>query len=427
MTLPFTMFREDDGTTGHVRDFLISSSTRTLLEQINPRARESEQHVVEIFSRIAWARIAEPGDSVAGFLIQQLGPAAALRLLVSGASATSVHKHLVARRVEDSPQRPALSAALKRWAPRLDRAQTETDLETSVSITARVLTPLDGDWPSPLADLEFHAPNLLWVRGNPQHLNCRSLSIVGARASTSYGEHVTNEIVDWISGDSTVVISGAAYGIDAVAHRAALSFGLGTVAVLAGGVDRPYPAGHAELLRRIEQQGAVCSELIPGAAPTRWRFLQRNRLIASLSGAVVVTEAGRRSGSINTAGHAAQLGRALGAVPGPITSAASTGCHRLIQEYGAALITSPSDLRALLGISTEDPLDALASEEQSVDHKRVVDALPLRGSKSTQEVARESGMSIDDVRGTLAELELIGAVVSVSKEGQRAQWRLASK
>lgn len=426
MTQPFTLFHTHASAASHVRDLHLLPSTRTLLEQLNPRARESEEEAGEIFSRIAWARIAEPGDSVAGFLIQHLGPIAALKLLISGTTATAIHKYLIAHGVEDTPQRAALSAALKRWSPRLDRTQTEGDLQASVSSGVRVLTPSDEGWPVPLADLEFHAPNLLWVRGDANLVGASALAIVGARASTSYGEHVTNELVDWISSERMVVLSGAAYGIDAVAHRAALSFGLGTVAVLAGGVDRPYPAGHAELLRRIEHEGAVCSEMIPGAAPTRWRFLQRNRLIAALSGAVVVTEAGRRSGSMNTAGHAAQLGRALGAVPGPITAAASAGCHRLIQEYGAALITSPTDLRALLGIDAVGPREPDDTDAHSADHKRVVDALPLRGKKTTLEIARASGMSVEDVRGILAELELMGAVVSVSNGGHEVQWKLAA-
>ena len=134
------------------------------------------------------------------------------------------------------------------------------------------------------------------------------------------------------------IVSGAAYGIDGMAHRAALASGGTTVAFLAGGVDRFYPLGHEALLGRIAEQGAVVAELPCGSAPTKWRFLQRNRLIAAATEATIVLEAGMRSGSLNTAGHAAALGRPLGAVPGPVTSPASAGCHRLLREYDAVCV-----------------------------------------------------------------------------------------
>src|SRR5690606_28778409 len=158
---------------------------------------------------------------------------------------------------------------------------------------------------------------------------------------------------------------------------------------LAGGADRPYPAAHDRLLARVEAQGAVCSELVPGAAPTRWRFLQRNRLIAALAQAVLVTEAGVRSGTLNTAGHGAELGRPIGAVPGSITSATSAGCHRLIREYGASLITSTSDLLDLLGVAETSLLEA-TSERQPSRHVRLLDALPLTGGRTAQEAAKRA-------------------------------------
>ena len=153
--------------------------------------------------------------------------------------------------------------------------------------------------------------------------------------------------MDWaaeLAASGVTIVSGAAYGIDGMAHRAALNAGGVTVAMLAGGVDRAYPAGHTELLARIAAHGVVASEVPCGSAPTKWRFLQRNRSISALAQATVVVEAGWRSGSLNTAGHAAALGRPLGAVPGPITSTTSTGCHLLIQAGIARLITSADDL-----------------------------------------------------------------------------------
>jgi len=143
------------------------------------------------------------------------------------------------------------------------------------------------------------------------------------------------------------IVSGAAYGIDGMAHRAALASAGRTVAYLAGGVDRFYPSGHDALLTRIVETGAVVSELPCGSAPTKWRFLMRNRLIAASTKATLVVEAGWRSGSLNIAGRAVALGRPLGAVPGPVTSAASAGCHRLVRECGAIVVTNADEAAEL--------------------------------------------------------------------------------
>jgi DNA processing protein len=210
----------------------------------------------------------------------------------------------------------------------------------------RIITPDSDEWPAGLNDLGKNMPAQLWALGQPIPKG-PSVAVVGARACTSYGEHVTQSLVSGLP-QGTVVISGAAYGIDAAAHRTALNAGLSTVAYLAGGVDRPYPAGHRDLIGRIAQHGTVLSEVEPGSAPTRWRFLQRNRLIAAHAQALVVVEAGWRSGSLNAASHATFLHRPVGAVPGPVTSPASAGTNRLIEDYDARVITSTEDIGLLL-------------------------------------------------------------------------------
>lgn len=204
---------------------------------------------------------------------------------------------------------------------------------------------LDPMYPGRLRRL-VDKPHALWVRGEmPTFRN--AVAFVGARACTSYGEHVTMQLVNELPQD-TLIVSGGAYGIDAAAHRAALARGMKTVAFLAGGVDRFYPAGHTEMfLRIIESGGAVISEHAPGTAPTRFAFLQRNRLIAAVSHAVIVVEAGFRSGSLNTAGWAERMVIPLGAVPGPITSVASAGTNRLIHDRRATAVTSGEDILAL--------------------------------------------------------------------------------
>ena len=170
---------------------------------------------------------------------------------------------------------------------------------------------------------------------------------------TNYGEHVTIELVGGLVDRGFAIAAGGAYGIEGTAHRAALANGGKTIAVLAGGVDRFYPSGHETLLTRVVERGAVVSEVAPGTAPTKWRFLQRNRILAALGRTTVVVEAGWRSGSLNTAGHAAALGRPVGAFPGSVTSSASAGAHRLIRESGATLVTDAGDVAALVGAADE--------------------------------------------------------------------------
>ncbi|MFC5338571.1 DNA-processing protein DprA [Leucobacter denitrificans] len=307
------------------------------------------------------------------------------------------------------------------------------DLRIATTLGMRLLVPEDPDWPEALNDLGAHTPHMLWVRGEPRLLSQPSLAVVGARACTGYGSQITAELTGDACAAGFSVVSGAAYGVDAVAHRTALAVEAPTIAVLAGGADRPYPASHDQLISRIAELGAVCSELVPGTAPTRWRFLQRNRLIAALSRAILVTEAGTRSGTLNTAGHGAEIGRPLGAVPGPITSAASAGCHRLIREYGASLITNGTELLDLLGTNSDalfgrDLLEIDSDGEfnrQPSVHVRILDALPLRGGRELSKVAKHAGITQQEARETLTELELLGHVEQrVNTSGGTVLWAL---
>lgn len=213
------------------------------------------------------------------------------------------------------------------------------------------LHPGDECWPTSLDDLP-DAPSALYALGDVTLLRAAAtagLSIVGARASTSYGDRVTSDLVGAMGADR-IVVSGGAYGVDAAAHRSALARGVATIAVLPGGLDRLYPAGNRGLFERIFASGGlIVSEKPVGTAPTRNAFLERNRLVAALTPATVVVEAGPRSGSLDTARRAKELGRRVGAVPGPITSTTSTGCHNLIRSGGAVLISTPEDALALAG------------------------------------------------------------------------------
>lgn len=349
-----------------------------------------------------WSCLTEPGDGVAGALVTALGPVEALHLVLGEPSADA-----------------RFSRARERWLPR--RAQVADAFAAARRSGVRLVTPDDDAWPRPLADLGDHAPLCLWVRGDTTVLgdDAPGAAIVGARAATGYGEHVTAELSAQLAADGVVIVSGGAYGIDGAAHRAALTTGGRTIAYLAGGVDRFYPAGHERLLSAItEGGGAVVSEVPCGTSPTKWRFLQRNRLIAAHATATVVVEAGWRSGSLNTAGHAAALGRPLGAVPGPVTSAASAGCHRLIREYDARCVTSAADVRELLG---GEPDSVAGGGDRTDDRTRILDAL-TRTARAAADVARRAGFTVDEAQGILGILELEGLA-----ERADAGWRRAAR
>lgn len=342
----------------------------------------------EAYARAVWSVLAEPGDGAAGELIAAHGAAGALRVAVSAPG-------------------EALRPARARWLPRLQLEAIDAVLEAARRSGASLVVPGDDRWPTRLNDLGFHAPSALWLRGKDTMLDRPAVALVGARASTAYGEGVAADLAADLSAFGAVVVSGAAYGIDGSAHRAALSTGGATVAFLAGGVDRAYPRGHEGLLSRIASTGAVWSETPCGAAPTKWRFLARNRLIAAMADAVVVVEAGWRSGSLNTAAHAASLGRALGAVPGPVTSAASAGCHRILREYDGVCVTSAADVLEMLGARGQEPQ---STAERTDDTTRVFDALSPRSARSTSEIARRSGLSPEEAGVLLGFAELEGKV-----------------
>lgn len=225
----------------------------------------------------------------------------------------------------------------------------------------RFIIPSDPEWPISLQDLGVRAPYGLWVNGNIALLRGDSsarVTVTGARAATGYGAFVAEEISSDLAGDGRMVVAGGAYGIEGTAHRAAFAGGGSTVAVMASGIDRPYPAGHSELFERIAQNGLIMSEVPPGISPTRQRFIDRSRILAAISGATVVIEAGARSGTMRTAQEAKGLGRKVGAVPGPVTSAASYGTNLLLQKANARLVTNANDVLRLLS-----PPDSFGRDE----------------------------------------------------------------
>lgn len=369
--------------------------------------------VAERFARSSWTGIAEPGDRIAGLLVAALGAGPALSAVVERWPASRVVAAVADTGQETMTEEEATSA-LERWQPRLTSATAIIALKQAGRYAVRLIIPGDEGWPTGLDDLGHHAPLALWARGNASTLAtlAQSMALVGARAATGYGEHVTMEASAGLVDLGYTIVSGAAYGIDGMAHRAALASSGQTVAFLAGGVDRFYPSGHDALLTRIVDAGAVVSELPCGSQPTKWRFLQRNRLIAAASQATVVVEAGWRSGSLNTAGHAAALGRPLGAVPGPVTSAASAGCHRLIRDFDARCVTNAAEMAELapLELLVDTPPPVVAGEATSVQ-VRVFDAMSTRSARQIGDLAARAGLSVSSVQSILGEAELGGLVV----------------
>jgi len=384
-------------------------------------------------SAAAWSRLAEPGDEVAGALVSHLGAAAALAWVVDAVADPA--RTLRGGALDDlgsDVARDRLCDAVARWAPRLDRLDPRRELRVLDRYDGTLLLPDDPRWPAGLHDLGTSAPFVLWVRGRPDLARTveRSAAVVGARAASTYGEHVAADLAAGLAERGVTIVSGGAYGIDAAAHRGALAVEGTTVAVLAGGVDRFYPQGNQELLRRIaDGAGAVVSEVPPGSAPFRQRFLARNRLIAAASRGTVVVEAAWRSGALSTARKAAELMRPLGAVPGPVTSATSTGCHGLLRDGAATCVTDAAEVVELIGQSgelaptpTAEPPGARAMPERvaalGATARRVWDALPLRSAAGLEPVARAAGLS---VRETLAGLGMLEQHDLAEPDGDR--WR----
>jgi DNA processing protein len=343
------------------------------------------------FARAAWSRVAEPGDTVASALIRAHGPVAALQLVADGSG-----------------------QGTQRFQPRLEVLDVERDLEIGAKFAARVVCPGDPEWPAGLDDLSA-PPYCLWVRG-PVDLaaSClRSAAVVGARSATAYGEMVATEMAAGLGERRFTIISGAAFGIDAAAHRGALATGAVTIAVLAGGVERPYPSSHAALISGIVAEGAVLSEVAPGSAPTKTRFLQRNRMIATMGRGTVVVEAGLRSGSLNTARTAAEHGRVVAAVPGPVTSMMSAGCHEAIRSGMAQLVTDAAEAAEAIGDYGQDlaPVSrgaTLPGDDLDEHETRLLSALPVRKGVQVSRLAVSSGLSAPEVRSLLGRLDLGG-------------------
>ncbi|MGB8650921.1 MAG: DNA-processing protein DprA [Mycobacteriales bacterium] len=375
----------------------------------------------ERLARLALARLVEPGSRAVHQALQEAPATAVLARLRAG------------DRLDGLGQ-----LALDGIAGRLAGYRPERDLQRLLDDGGRVLCPGDDEWPERLdwpvdalgGDVKDMAPPwVLFVRG-PHDLGAvarSAVAVVGARAATAYGTHVAGELAFALAEAGVAVVSGGAYGVDGAAHRKALAAqGAPTVAVLACGVDVAYPRGHDRLLAQVAAEGLLVSEVPPGSAPTRVRFLVRNRVIAALTAGTVVVEAAARSGSLSTAGRAAELGRTVMAVPGPVTSALSTGCHHLLRSGKAVCVTGAADVLELVGAAGEHlaPLvKGPTSPRDGLDDtvRRVLDAVPVRSPVGVARIARTAGVSALVVQQVLPPLLVAGLV-----EQRDGAWRLTA-
>lgn len=357
----------------------------------------------ERLARAALSRLTEPGDPRLSSLVTELG-------------AVRVHEHLAGER--------DLGGVLTDVAARLADLDPEQELARAQRQGIRFVVPGDQEWPTAVEDLDRcdpvqdrgGAPLGLWLRG-PLELTevAGAVAVVGSRSATSYGADVAGEIAAGVGRAGRGVVSGAAFGIDQAAHRGALAGGGTTVAVLACGVDRAYPAAHRELIDHIAGHGLVVSELAPGCAPTRLRFLARNRIIAALTRGTVVVEAAVRSGALNTANWADRLSRVVMGVPGPVTSAPSQGVHQLVRTGGAVLVTSGAEVLEQVGGSGEHLVEVPRGPRRSRDglptrDAQVLDAVPVGSAAGADSVARTAGVGLVEARRALTRLEGRGLV-----------------
>jgi len=384
---------------------------------------------VERYARASLSVVAEPGDPVLGVMLRSAGPGDVLSVLVSGPRDPAALL-ACALPCDDQPAPAAAAAvgrAVERWRSRLGDLPSAAQLAAWERSGYRLVCPGDAEWPTQLDDLGDARPVVLWLRGAADlRFAClRSVSVVGSRAASAYGMHVGSDLAADLAGQGWTVISGGAYGVDASAHRGALAVGGCTVGVLASGLTFAYPKGHAGLFAEIELTGVMVSECPPERAPTRPGFLVRNRVIAALSRGTVVVEAALRSGALNTARHASELNRPVMAVPGPVTSDQSAGCHELIREGGATCVTGARDvveLVAPLGDAGPGPSREPAVPARSLDPvtASVLAAVTRRTGRGPATIATVAGVDLDTAIRCLGLLAAAGHVERC-EQGWRAR------
>lgn len=370
--------------------------TATTSDGLNASLRSGVDDA-ERLARVTLSRVAEPATKGVIGRVREVGAERAVAEIRDG--------------------RPLGGVDLDGLRHRLATAEPHRDLDRAAAMGARFVCPGDPDWPTPLDDLGWEGLDCLglWVRG-PGLLAApgfRAIGIVGTRVATAYGQFVAADFAHGLADRDWAVVSGLAFGIDAAAHRGALAADGVTIAVLACGVDVVYPKGNRRLYERICADGLVVSEHPPGAAPQRQRFLIRNRLIAALSAGIVVVEMAVRSGAKATAAYAARLNRHVMAVPGPVTSAVSAGCHQLLRERpDTVVVTRVEEIVEQCGHMGElaEPLTAQPTARDLLGPtvRRVFEGVPVRGAGAVDTIAAAAGVAPAAAVASLAALAQLG-------------------
>lgn len=356
----------------------------------------------ERLARVALSRACEPGDLAAASLVEQLGPEAARMAQQEPKAGSELHSRLLV-------------------------VEPERELEQAARLGIRFVIPGDDEWPDSLDALAHVGdrdtglggmPMGLWVRG-PLRLDelADSVAVVGSRSCTTYGAEIAHEVGGAVGRTGRVVVSGAAIGIDIAAHRGAVAAGGRTAAVLACGPERVYPVVNRPLLQHLWAEGAVICEVPPRSAPTRIRFLARNRIIAALAAGTVVVEAAVRSGALSTARWAEAMSRHLMGVPGPVTSAPSAGVHQLLRD-GATLVTRGADVLEVVGGYGDHLVEHPREEPRPRDRltpveRRVLEAVPLVDPARVDSIAHVAALHVREVDGALRRLQRAGFVDSM--------------
>ncbi len=375
-------------------------------------------------ARVGLSFLAEPGDQVLGALLRMVDAAVVLRALATPGDPLRELPE-VCREVA------GVGRALARWRGRLcdvGGVPTAERIRLWEDQGYRLVCPGEPEWPTQVEDLRDARPLVLWVRGamDLRHACLRSVAVVGSRAVSAYGAHIATELAADLAGCGVTVVSGGAYGIDACAHRGALAVSGRTVAVLASGLTFGYPKGHYELFEAIAQSGVVVSEHPPDRAPTKPGFLVRNRLIAALTRGTVIVEAALRSGALNTAKHTRELNRPVMAVPGPVTSAQSAGCHQLIRDWGAICVTSGREAEEVIHQLGDDESlgdgTAMPSDQLDPVTASVLQQLSSRAGRGPATVATLAGVDLDTALRCLGLLAAAGHAERCDKG-----WRLRAK
>lgn len=382
---------------------------RSVASGVDPARPVSD---AERLARVTLSCAVEPGDGTTSSLVRQMGAERALeRSLTVTAGETG-----------------------ERLAERLSEVDPVRQLDQAARCGIRFLVPGDPEWPPGLDDLDDAitevgfggTPPGLWVKG-PMPLTelVTSVAVVGSRAASVYGVEITRAVCEHLALAGVPVVSGGALGIDFEAHDAALTADGVTAAVLACGVDRVYPAHNRRLLHHLASEFAVVSEQPPGSAPTRPRFLARNRLIAAMTSGTVVVEAALRSGALNTAGWAESLHRQVMCVPGPVTSYTSQGVNNFLREGRGTVVTHGAEVLELVAAAGQHLVDPPRGEKRPRDdltptERTVVEWVPVSEPAGVDSIARLAGLHLRTTEGALRRLRS-KKLVELTEQG----WRLA--